>query len=153
MNENNRRIAATMTVTAAAITSIAFYEGFRSEAYKDVTGIPTIGYGYTKNVKMGDKITPERALIQLQESAAEHAKGMAKCIKVPLTQGEFDAYSSFTYNVGVGAFCRSTLNKKLNSGDYAGACKELLKWTTAGGKQYPGLVKRRQEEYVRCIGG
>lgn len=153
MNENNRRIAATLTVTAAAVTSIAFYEGFRSEAYRDVTGVPTIGYGQTKNVKMGDVITPERAMLQLQESAAEHAKEMAKCIKVPVTQGEFDAYSSFTYNVGVGTFCRSTLNKKLNAGDYAGACKELLKWTYAGGKQYPGLVKRRQEEYVRCIGG
>ena len=153
MNENNRRIAATMTITAATITSIAFYEGFRSEAYRDITGVPTIGYGQTKNVKMGDVITPERAMLQLQESAAEHAKEMAKCIKVPVTQGEFDAYSSFTYNVGVGAFCRSTLNKKLNAGDYAGACKELLKWTIAGGKQYPGLVKRRQEEYVRCIGG
>ena len=153
MNENNRRLATTLVVTTAAITSIAFYEGFRADAYKDVTGIPTIGYGQTKNVKMGDRITPERALLQLQASAAEHAKGMAKCIKVPVTQGEFDAYTSFTYNVGVGAFCRSTLNKKLNAGDYAGACKELLKWTTAGGQQYPGLVKRRQEEYVRCIGG
>lgn len=153
MNDKNRRIAATMTVTAAAVTSIAFYEGFRKEAYRDVTGVPTIGYGQTKNVKMGDVTTPERALLDLQASAAEHAKGMAKCIKVPVTQGEFDAYSSFTYNVGVGAFCRSTLNKKLNAGDYVGACKELLKWTTAGGQQYPGLVKRRQEEYVRCIGG
>lgn len=152
MNEKTRKLATTLTISAAAITSVAFFEGFRSQAYRDVTGVPTIGYGETKGVKMGDTITPERALLQLQESAAEHAKAMAKCIKVPITQGEFDAYSSFTYNVGVGAFCRSTLNKKLNSGDYAGACKELLKWTQAGGKVYPGLVKRRQEEYVRCIG-
>ncbi|CAB4147770.1 COG3772 Phage-related lysozyme (muraminidase) [uncultured Caudovirales phage] len=153
MNDRARQVAAALTISSAAIAGIAFFEGYRAMAYRDVGGIPTIGYGETKGVKMGDTTTPERALVRLQESANEHVKGMVKCIKVPITQGELDAYASFTYNVGVGAFCSSTLNKKLNSSDYAGACKELLKWTMAGGKVFPGLIKRRQEEYVRCIGG
>ena len=75
---------------------------------------------------------------------------MVKCIHVPVTQGEYDAYLDFTYNVGTFAFCTSTLNKKLNAMDYEGACKELLNWTKAGGKVLPGLVKRRQDEYKQC---
>lgn len=151
MTDKIRWDSKTLKISIAAIAGIALFEGYSGVAYMDIAGVPTIGYGTTKNVKMGDTITREDAMLRLQADAAEHTKGMVKCIKVPITQGEFDAYSSFTYNVGVGAFCRSTLNKKLNSGDYEGACRELLKWTYAGGKQYPGLVKRRQEEYARCL--
>lgn len=150
MKDTSRRAVATLSITTAALVGIASFEGYRSEAYLDVNNIPTIGYGQTKGVKLGDTTTPLRASIQLQEDVDEHIKGMVRCIKVPVSQGEFDAFTSFTYNVGVGSFCRSTLAKKLNAGDYDGACKELLKWTKAGGKVYPGLVKRRQEEYKRC---
>jgi lysozyme len=69
---------------------------------------------------------------------------------VPISQNEYDAYLDFTYNVGIGNFCHSTLNKKLNAGDYIGACKELLKWDKVNGKALPGLTKRRQEEYEKC---
>jgi lysozyme len=76
---------------------------------------------------------------------------MHRCIKVPISQGEFEAYVSLTYNIGSGAFCRSTLVKKLNTYDYQGACKEILKWSYFKGKQLPGLVKRRNEEYRLCV--
>jgi len=152
MSDKGRKWAAGLTISAAALLGIAAHEGYRSEAYKDVTGIPTIGYGETKGVKMSDTTTPERAFKRLSESADEHAQRMVRCIRVPINQGEYDAYLDFTYNVGSGAFCTSTLNKKLNAGDYEGACKELLKWTKAGGKELPGLVKRRQAEYKTCIG-
>ena len=99
---------------------------------------------------MNSSMTRSEALTRLSESANEHAKGMVQCIKVPITQGEYDAYTSFTYNIGVRAFCSSTLVKKLNAKDYDGACKELLKWNKAGGKVLPGLVKRRQQEYEEC---
>lgn len=152
MNEKIRRNAAVLTISALTIVSIASHEGFREKAYRDVTGVPTVGYGETKGITMDSTMTRLEALQRLSESADEHAKGMVRCIKVPVSQGEFDAFLSFTYNVGVGAFCRSTLNKKLNNKDYDGACQELLKWTQAGGKVYPGLVKRRQQEYNTCIG-
>lgn len=152
MNEKIRRNAAILTVSALTIVSIASHEGFREKAYRDVTGVPTVGYGETKGITMDSTMTRLEALQRLSESADEHAKGMIRCIKVPVSQGEFDAFLSFTYNVGVGAFCRSTLVKKLNKLDYEGACQELLKWTQAGGKVYPGLVKRRQQEYNTCIG-
>lgn len=150
---NKVRVAVTSLVASASIVAtIGVNEGFRSKAYQDVVGVWTIGYGETKNVKPGDVITKERALVQLRESVDKHAQGMAKCIKVPLYQHEYDAYASFTYNVGVGAFCRSGVARKLNQGNYEGACKELLKWDYAGGKKYPGLTRRRNEEMKLCLG-
>lgn len=146
-----RAAVASLVASASIITAIGLNEGFRSKAYQDVVGVWTIGYGETKGVKPGDTITKERALIQLKESVDKHAKGMTACVKVPLSQGEYDAYTSFTYNVGVGAFCRSNLVKLLNQKKYEEACKELLKWDYAGGKKYPGLTRRRQEEMKRCL--
>lgn len=140
-----------LTISAAALVSIANHEGYRGNAYKDVVGVPTIGFGETKDVKMGQVTTPERALVRLLASADEHAKGMAQCITVPLKQTEYDAYLSLTYNIGVGAFCKSTLVKKLNAEDYQGACKEILRWDKAGGRAVAGLTKRRQEEYRKCL--
>ena len=151
MNKTRITVAA-LVVSAAALVGIATHEGYRGEAYKDATGIPTIGYGETSGVKMGDKTTPERALVQLLESTEKHADTIRSCIHVPLYQHEFDAYVSLSYNIGAGAFCRSTLVKKLNAGDYDGACEEIRRWNRAGGKVLPGLVKRREAEYVMCKG-
>ena len=150
--DKTRRNAAVFAVSALALLGIASHEGFREQAYRDVTGVWTIGYGETKGITQNSRVNRLEALMMLNKSADEHAKGIVQCIKVPISQGEFDAYVSFTYNVGVGAFCRSTLLKKLNQQDYDGACKELLRWTQAGGKVYPGLVKRRQQEYNTCMG-
>ena len=147
------RIAAySIAISAACLVGIATHEGYRSEAYKDAVGIPTLGFGETAGVKMGDKTTPERALVQLLESTEKHADAIRQCIHVPLYQHEFDAYVSLAYNIGAGNFCRSTLVKKLNAKDYAGACKEIRRWNKAGGQVLPGLVKRRDVEYRMCIG-
>ena len=148
----SRVAVASLVVSGAALVAIASHEGYVGTAYKDPVGIPTIGFGETKGVVMGQVTTPQRAMIQLLDSATAHAHGMASCIKVPISQSEYDAYLSFTYNVGVKAFCKSGLVAKLNAQDYDGACKELLKWVYAGGKVLPGLVTRRQEEYNKCIG-
>ena len=147
------RIAAgAIAVSAASLVAIATYEGYRGNAYQDSVGVPTIGFGETAGVKMGDKTTPERALVQLLASTEKHADAIRACIHVPLYQHEFDAYVSLSYQIGAGAFCRSTLIKKLNKGDYTGACNELDKWVYAGGKKLPGIVKRRQKEKETCLG-
>ena len=147
------RIAAySIAISAACLVGIATHEGYRSEAYKDTVGIPTVGFGETAGVKMGDKTTPERALVQLLESTEKHADAIRQCIKVPLYQHEFDAYVSLAYNIGAGNFCRSTLVKKLNAKDYAGACEEIKRFNRAGGKVLPGLTRRRQKEYRLCKG-
>ena len=146
----DRKPAAAIVASAAVLVSVAVHEGYSSKAYQDVAGVYTVGFGQADGVKKDDTIDPVRALVKLQNSLDEKAKGMVACIQVPISQGEYDAYLDFTYNVGVSAFCHSTLNRKLNSGDYDGACKELLKWNTAGGKVVQGLVNRRTEEYDKC---
>ena len=147
-----RMTVAVLAVSAACLVGIATHEGYRSEAYKDTVGIPTIGFGETAGVKMGDKTTPERALVTLLASTEKHADAIRQCIRVPLYQNEFDAYISLAYNIGTGAFCKSTLVKKLNARDYAGACEEIRRWNKAGGKVLAGLVKRREAEYRMCNG-
>lgn len=149
---NKRQAVTALIISASTLVGIAIHEGYVGKTYLDAVGVPTIGFGETKGVKPGQTTTPTRALVQLLKSADEHAKGMSACIQVPLHQHEYDAYLSFTYNVGVGAFCRSTLVKKLNAQDYDGACAELLKWDRAGGQALPGLTKRRQEEFKTCSG-
>jgi len=152
MEQGTRKAVAAIMVSATALVGIAHWEQYRGSTYKDSGGIATLGYGETKGVVAGQTTTPERALQTLLVSADEHAKGMNECIKVPLYQHEYDAYLSFTYNVGVSAFCHSNLNTKLNAGNYAGACAELLKWNHVGTQVLAGLTKRRQAEYFTCIG-
>lgn len=149
-----------LTVSALAVAIIAAHEGFRSRAYDDGAGVQTVGFGTTAHedgrpVRPGDAITPERATILLARHADRIGREIAACIgDVPLAQHEFDAFVSLAYNIGAGAFCRSTLLKRLKQTppDYAGACREILRWTRAGGRELPGLVKRRRAEYALCTG-
>jgi lysozyme len=149
----NRVQIASLTLSAATLVGIAVHEGYRSDAYTPVPGdVPTIGFGTTENVKLGDKISVERALVRLLDDASEFEQAVKKCAPVPMYQYEFDAYVSLSYNIGSGAFCSSTLAKKLNSGDYIGACEQILRWDKFKGKSLPGLTKRRQQEYKQCLG-
>lgn len=141
-----------LSISGAALIGLAVSEGYRPTTYDDGVGVNTIGFGTTSGVKPGDRTDPVRALIRLGQDVSSMEKALAKCITVPLYQREWDAYVSWTYNVGVGAACSSTLLRKLNAGDYAGACKELSRWTYAGGRQLAGLVKRRDAERRQCLG-
>lgn len=150
---DKRMWAGGIVLAASTLVGIATVEGYRDAAYVPVPGDKaTLGFGETKGVKLGDKTTPVRALAQLLESAEQHADGVRGCVKVPLYQHEFSAYVSLAYNIGVGNFCGSTLVRKLNAGDYEGACKEILRWDRAQGRVLRGLTIRRQAEYQTCIG-
>lgn len=150
---NPRAAIATLALSASALVGIAVHEGYSPIAYEPVEGdVPTIGFGTTEGVKMGDKTTPERALVRLLNDANKFEKAVKRCAPVPMYQYEFDAYVSLTYNIGEGNFCKSTLVKKLNAGDYEGACKQILRWDRFKGKPLPGLTKRRMEEYQKCLG-
>jgi len=144
---------AALSLSATALVGIALSEGYRSDAYVPVAGdVPTIGFGTTENVRMGDKTNPERALVQLLKDSNKFEKAIKKCVSVPLYQYEYDAYIELSYNIGPAAFCKSSIVKSLNAGDYAGACKGILKWDKFNGKPLPGLTKRRQKEYQQCLG-
>jgi lysozyme len=129
-----------------AVNLIAKWEGFEPEAYRDVVGVWTIGFGHTKDVKEGDKISYYDAIALLKKEVAYFARGVELNVKVPLTQNMFDAITSFTYNLGIGNLKRSTLLRKLNREDYEGAAREFKRWNRAGGKVYRGLTSRRLEE-------
>ena len=130
-----------LSLPAAGLIALTQYEGFRSEAY-----IP-IGFGTTEGVQLGDTITVPEALNRRQVDVRTAEDAVRCCVTVPLASHVFDAYVSLTYNIGGAAFCNSTLVKKLNSGDYAGACEEIKHWHFAGGKSLKGLVDRRTAEY------
>lgn len=155
---NVRKVIATLVISAAGVTAIVQHEGYKGAAYIPVKGdVPTIGYGSTtyqdgQPVKMGDTITREKAENLLQGKLKVFEKGVQNCVRVPLFQNEFDAYVSLSYNIGITAFCQSTLVKKLNNYDYEGACMEILRWNKFKGTPLKGLTNRRQQEYVMCVG-
>lgn len=125
------------------------FEGCELRAYPDPgTGnIPwTIGYGHTKGVRQGMVCSQAQAEQWLLEDVASAEDSINRVVKVPLTQASFDALVDFTFNVGIGRLITSTLLKKLNSGDYAGAADEFKKWDIAGGKVMSGLLARRLAE-------
>ena len=157
-----RRTLAALSLSAAALVGIVLHEGYSDRAIIPVPGdVPTIGFGTTAGVKLGDTITPPQALARALVDVQQFEGAIKTCVTVPLTQNEYDAYVSFAYNVGSRAFCQSTLVKKLNLGDFKGACDELLRWRYFQGKDCAlpenrrlcgGLVKRREAEYRQCLG-
>jgi len=124
-------------------------EGLRLEAYLDGS-IWTIGWGTTKinghPVQEGMKITREQAAAYFNHDIAIFEQEVCDLVKVPLTNNQFAAIISLYYNIGGNLFRTSTLLKKLNKGDYAGAAKEFDRWVYSGGKVLPGLVARRAKE-------
>lgn len=119
--------------------------------YRDPIGIVTACSGHTKTAVLGRPYTVEECNQLLDQDLAEHAAGAMACINVPTSTGERAAYVSFAFNVGVGAFCKSTMARKLNAGDHKAACDELMRWTRAGGRELPGLVTRRETERDLCL--
>lgn len=152
MSMIRRSAIAALSLSAAALVSIATHEGFVGEAYRDTVGVWTIGFGTTAGVRPGDRIEPVAALQRKLADVQRFEGALRQCVTVPLHQHEYDAYMSLAYNIGPGAFCGSTLVRKLNAGDYAGACREILRWNRAGGRVVQGLVNRRAAEYRQCIG-
>jgi len=142
-----------LAFSAAAVVCLTQFEGFRDKAYIPVPGdVPTLGYGTTKGVKLGDTITKPEAIERLRADVNTFEGAIKQCVTVPLHQHEYDAFVSLAYNIGPGAFCNSTLVRKLNAGDYAGACAEISRWTRAGGREVKGLVSRRAAERAQCEG-
>lgn len=128
------------------------FEGLKLKSYQDIVGIWTIGYGNIKylnglNVKKGDEITKEQADLMFKETANKFAYKVASLIDVCLTQNQFNALVSLSYNIGLGAFEKSTILKKVNASPNNPSIKdEFLKWKMAGGKVIQGLLNRRIKE-------
>ncbi len=148
----NRVQLAALSLSATALVGIAAHEGYVERAYQDIVGVWTVGFGTTEGVKPGQTLDPVRALQRALTDAQKFEGALKECVHVPLHQHEYDSLVALSYNIGPRAFCSSTLVRKLNAGDYPGACKEILRWNRAGGKVVRGLVNRREQEYRLCMG-
>lgn len=137
-------------VTEAGLNLIKWFEGFSPTIYNCPAGYPTIGYGHVVLAHEQDQfatgITPAQAIELLRKDLGISERAVLRLISVPLTDGQFDALVSFTFNLGAGALQRSTLRRKVNRGEHEGVPAELMKWVWAAGKRMPGLVRRRRAE-------
>ena len=147
MSLRNNAIA----LSAAGLVALASWEAFRSEPYRDIGGVWTDGFGNTNNVQPSKSVSVPQALNQLLINVRSAESAVNTCITKPMTQGEFDAFVKFTFNVGNRAFCNSTLVRKFNAGDNVGACNELSKWVYVKGQRVQGLANRREAERKLCL--
>ncbi|MFI8379618.1 lysozyme [Leeuwenhoekiella sp. NPDC079379] len=141
-----------MRIGTKGIELIQKYEGFRNNAYLDVKGIPTIGWGNTyyqdnTNVRLGDSITRKQGDEMFLLILKRYEDEVNKYVTSKINQSQFDALVSFTYNCGWGALKSSTLLKKVNKDPCEPSIlEEFQKWNKSGGKVYKGLKRRRNEE-------
>lgn len=145
------KVAAGIGAGAIALAApiVMHFEGLATRPYLDPVGIPTVCYGET-SAQMR-QYSPGECSDMLNASLAKHGAQIAPCLPPGLPAHQQAAALSFAYNVGAGAFCGSTFARKLKAGDPT-ACAELSRWTYAGGKQLPGLVRRRAAERAMCEG-
>ena len=140
-----------MRMSAAGLAIVKEFEGLRLKAYKCPAAVWTVGYGHT-SAAGNPIVTPELVITNaeaeqiLERDMVQYEDGVRKFVKVELTQNQFDALVDFAYNAGVGALQKSTLLKKVNAGKFDEVPAEFMKWTKGGGKELPGLVRRRRAE-------
>jgi lysozyme len=145
-------------LTAAGALAVAFvggWEGMRLKAYRDIVGVPTVCFGETRGVKMGDQYTAEQCRAMLGDGLAEFEAGIRRCLVAPdkIPDKPYVAFVSLSYNIGQKAFCGSTVARRANSGDLRGACEAITAWNKAGGRVVQGLVNRRAAERKMCLEG
>src|SRR5258708_4590370 len=135
-----------VNIADSTVSLLKSLEGFAANAYRDAKGW-SIGYGHYMGTNPTiDTVTPDQAEALLSDDLATAASAVNGAVKMPLSQNQFDALVSFAYNVGVNAFSGSTLLRKLNAGDYAGAAQEFPRWNKSGGVVNNSLVARRATE-------
>jgi lysozyme len=137
-----------MKLSAAGLELLKKAEGFRSKAYKDIAGRATIGYGHRigPNEIFPDEITEAKAEAILQWDIHEAEESVTRLVKVPLSQGQFDALVDFTFNLGATRLRDSTLLEVLNDGNYDAAGRQLLRWDHSGTREVMALEARREAE-------
>ena len=127
-------------------TLIKKFEGCKLRTYLDAVDVPTIAYGRTKDVKIGDICTQQQAEDWLEEELVEYEGYVNEAVKVELTQPQFDSIVSWTYNLGPSNLNRSSMLRVLNASDYDNVPEQIMRWNKAGGRVLAGLVRRREAE-------
>ena len=135
-----------MNISNKGIELIKQFEGCRLKAYQDSVGVWTIGYGHTEGVSEGMEISEHQAEIMLSSDLVKYAKYIDEYVTTALNQNQFDALTSWVYNLGPGNLRSSTMLKVLNEGSYNDVPYQIKRWNKAGGKVLKGLVRRREAE-------
>ncbi|WP_042886344.1 lysozyme [Cupriavidus necator] len=149
----NRLVAIVGVVAAAVLMKVVpANEGTVYKTYRDIGGVLTYCTGATEDAIWGKTYTPNECAAKLDADLARHAEGVMGCVHVPLTDGQKVAFVDTAYNIGVEAFCSSSMARKANAGDMAGACAALSLWVNVKGKVVRGLVARRQIARAFCEG-
>ncbi len=149
------RLGKNAAAMAVAVSLIGGYEGLRLNSYKDVIGVWTACYGETRGIKPGMKFTKAECDAQLAKALVEFETGMRKCLKQPdeIPIKPYISFLSLSYNIGVGAFCKSSVARQANAGNVRAACNRIPAFNKAGGKVWKGLVSRRGDEQKFCLSG
>jgi len=160
-----RTSIAALSFSAVGLITLAVSEGYTDKAIIPTKGdVPTLGFGTTTRpdgspVQLGDKTNPVEALQRKARDVNKFEGAIKQCVRVPLYQAEYDLYVDHAYNIGSGAFCRSTIVRRLNAGDYRGACDAILLWkrvgpqdcSIPGNRICSGLWQRRLESHAKCV--
>ena len=151
----SKRLAAAAGGGALAMTLVIgpYFEGTELDSYRDAVGVWTVCTGHTATAAPGQTKTPVECETLLRSDLGSAIDAVDRRVTVPVAETTRAALVSFVFNVGAGAFGRSTLLRKLNAGDVVGACNELPRWVYAGGKRLRGLVRRRAAERELCLEG
>jgi GH24 family phage-related lysozyme (muramidase) len=147
--------AVAAAVILVATPFIAKWEGLETTAYRDIVGVPTVCYGETRGVRMGDSYTKAECMKMLQVAVGEYYSKLEPCmINKNIPVGVQASLLELSYNVGTKPVCTSTMMKLANAGLYKEACSELSKWVKAGGETVKGLQNRRAESKTKlCLKG
>ena len=145
--QHRKKVAA----TALCASLVCGFEGLRHTVYYDVIGVPTYCVGETKNPQRGHVYSTQECMTILEGRLAEFQAGVDACVHVPVPDKREAALVSLAYNIGVGAFCRSSVVRDLNAGNVRVACNDFMKFNRAGGVVFPGLTRRREAERKLCL--
>ncbi|KQO78107.1 lysozyme [Methylobacterium sp. Leaf90] len=141
-------------IAALCVALVGGFEGLRLKSYIPIPGdVPTVCYGETRGIRMGMTFTKPQCDAMLLKGLDDFANGVERCAKQPMGDDQYAAHLSLAYNIGLGAYCKSTVVRRWNEGDRRGSCNAFLMWDKAGGRTVAGLVRRRQAERTLCLKG
>lgn len=156
MTEPRKIQAKHVGALAICVGLVGGFEGLRQNAYPDpaTRGAPwTICFGSTEGVKKGDHKSAEECRALLARELVEYDAGVSACVSGPVPDSTQAAFISLAYNIGTGAFCKSSVVRLWNAGDRRGACDAMLRFNRAAGVVFPGLTRRREAERALCLEG
>ena len=149
--ERGKFAAKTTGWIAAATIVVGGLEGLVTYTYPDVAGVATYCYGETKDAEWGKTYTKDLCDQKLAGRLVEFNRGVNSCVTAELPDTRRAAFVSLSYNIGINAFCRSTVVRRYNAGDVSGACDAILMWDKVNGVTWRGLTERRKQERELCL--